>query len=57
MFGGKPLLHQADRPRRSSLGPADFADFLIGKSNRGQGCEATATFDKAAALLPEFEPI
>jgi predicted nucleic-acid-binding protein len=36
---------------------ADFADCLIGKSNRGQGCEATATFDKAATLLAEFELI
>lgn len=34
---------------------ADFADALIGRGNRAQGCNATATFDRKAAALDEFE--
>ena len=36
---------------------ADFADCLIGLSNGLAGCERTATFDRAAARLDEFELI
>ncbi len=34
---------------------ADFADCLIGKINSALGCAETATFDRNAARLPEFE--
>jgi predicted nucleic-acid-binding protein len=34
---------------------ADFADCMIGLSNGFAGCERTATFDRAAAALDEFE--
>jgi predicted nucleic-acid-binding protein len=30
-------------------GPADFADYLIGRIDAAHGCEATATFDKRSA--------
>ncbi|MBM3489637.1 MAG: type II toxin-antitoxin system VapC family toxin [Alphaproteobacteria bacterium] len=33
---------------------ADFADCLIGATNRAAGCAETATFDRAAAALPGF---
>lgn len=36
---------------------ADFADALIGKINKAAGCSATATFDKKAGKLSEFELI
>lgn len=36
---------------------ADFADCLIGLSNGFAGCERTATFDRQAAQLDEFELI
>jgi predicted nucleic-acid-binding protein len=36
---------------------ADFADCLIGLSNGLAGCERTATFDRRAAELDEFELI
>ena len=36
---------------------ADFADCLIGLSNGLAGCERTATFDRDAARLDEFELI
>lgn len=36
---------------------ADFADCLIGLSNGLAGCERTATFDREAARLDEFELI
>ncbi len=35
-------------------GGADFADCLIGRTNRAQGADTTATFDKAAAALDSF---
>ena len=38
-------------------GDADFADALIGRSNRVAGCEATATFDRKAARLDDFESV
>jgi predicted nucleic-acid-binding protein len=28
-------------------GPGDFADYVIGRRNRGAGCDVTATFDRA----------
>ncbi len=33
----------------------DFADAFIGRTNAEAGCESTATFDRRAARLPEFE--
>jgi predicted nucleic-acid-binding protein len=36
---------------------ADFADCLIGLSNGLAGCARTATFDRRAAALDEFELI
>jgi predicted nucleic-acid-binding protein len=33
----------------------DFADTVIGQTNRDAGCEVTATFDRRAARLPDFE--
>jgi predicted nucleic-acid-binding protein len=38
-------------------GAADFADCLIGLSNGLAGCERTATFDRKAAQVDEFELI
>jgi predicted nucleic-acid-binding protein len=35
-------------------GRADLVDWLIGRINQTQGCEATATFDRKAARLPSF---
>jgi predicted nucleic-acid-binding protein len=35
-------------------GNADFSDYLIGSSNRLQGCEYTVTFDKEALTHPAF---
>jgi predicted nucleic-acid-binding protein len=40
--------------RRSKV---DFADCLVGLTNRAAGCEATATLDRAAAGLPTFRAI
>jgi predicted nucleic-acid-binding protein len=34
---------------------ADFADCLIGVNNASAGCEYTATFDRKASKLPEFQ--
>jgi predicted nucleic-acid-binding protein len=34
---------------------ADFADCLLGVNNVGAGCEYTATFDRKASKLPEFQ--
>ena len=36
---------------------ADFADALVGRCNRDAGCEATATFDRRAVRLGDFEPV
>jgi predicted nucleic-acid-binding protein len=36
-------------------GTADFADCLLGHSNRAAGCEYTITFDRKAAKLPGFK--
>ncbi len=38
-------------------GLSDFADHLIGATNRAAGCERTATFDRKAARLDGFEPL
>jgi predicted nucleic-acid-binding protein len=35
---------------RYSVGPADFADYLLAEINRAQGCTQTATFDTDALL-------
>jgi predicted nucleic-acid-binding protein len=34
---------------------ADFADAMIGRGNRAHGCAATATFDRQAAAMKDFE--
>lgn len=34
---------------------ADFADCLLGVNNVGAGCDYTATFDRKASKLPEFQ--
>jgi predicted nucleic-acid-binding protein len=34
---------------------ADFADCLLGVNNQSAGCEYTATFDRKASKLPEFQ--
>jgi len=36
-------------------GPADFADCLIGHTNRTADCSRTVTFDRKAAKLDTFE--
>lgn len=36
---------------------ADFADCLIGLTNRSAACQATLTFDGKAALLDSFERV
>jgi predicted nucleic-acid-binding protein len=38
-------------------GRADFADALLGRVARENGCETTCTFDKQAALLPDFSEV
>jgi predicted nucleic-acid-binding protein len=36
-------------------GKADFADCLLGATNRLTGCESTVTFDQAASKLDGFQ--
>ncbi len=36
-------------------GRADFADALLGTTNRARGCETTLTFDRGASRLEQFE--
>ena len=36
-------------------GKADFADCLMGTTNRLSGCETTVTFDQAASKLEGFK--
>ncbi len=36
-------------------GEADFADYLIGHSNKTSGCDYTITFDKSAAKHINFK--
>jgi predicted nucleic-acid-binding protein len=43
--------------RRYREGEADFSDYYLGQVNRRLGCESTATFDKRAAGVPQFELI
>ena len=38
-------------------GRADFADCLVGVTNRSLGCRATITFDRDAARMPEYSRI
>ncbi len=38
-------------------GRGDFVDILIGRINRDQGCEATATFDRKAMRLGTFRSV
>jgi predicted nucleic-acid-binding protein len=52
---GKKVIADALYVFRTSK--ADFADCLIGLSNGWAGCERTATFDRKAAELDEFELI
>jgi predicted nucleic-acid-binding protein len=51
-IGEKDLVRRALEDHR--LGSGDFADYLIGHSNREHGCASTATFDrrlKSSALF------
>jgi predicted nucleic-acid-binding protein len=50
---GRPVVRDALYLFRTSR--ADFADCLIGLANGFVGCERTATFDRRAAELEEFE--
>ena len=43
-IGDKDLARRALEDHR--LGSGDFADYLIGHSNREAGCSSTATFDR-----------
>jgi len=43
--------------RQYRLGKADYADALIGYSNKSAGCSVTATFDRKAAKLAVFEEV
>lgn len=52
---GKGVVEDALYLFRTST--ADFADCLIGLLNGLSGCEVTATFDRKAARLDEFELI
>ena len=36
-------------------GDADFADYLVGHSNKTSGCDYTITFDKSAAKHINFK--
>ncbi len=40
--------------RQYRKGAADFADCLLGVTNRSAGCDSTATFDRAASRLEGF---
>jgi predicted nucleic-acid-binding protein len=48
----RDLVTQALADYRS--GPADFADYFIGRDNRLSGCRTTVTFDKDAGRHPAF---
>jgi predicted nucleic-acid-binding protein len=52
---GKQVI--ADALYLFQISRADFADCLIGLSNGLAGCERTATFDREAARLDEFDLI
>jgi predicted nucleic-acid-binding protein len=38
-------------------GKADYADCLLGATNRLAGCDSTVTFDQAAMKLEGFQPL
>jgi predicted nucleic-acid-binding protein len=54
-FEHKPLVWRALRQYLGTT--ADFADCLTGQINAAAGCDATLTFDRTAAALPEFRPL
>jgi predicted nucleic-acid-binding protein len=41
--------------RMYQKGKADFADYLLGTTNRLGGCNETVTFDHAASKLEDFK--
>jgi predicted nucleic-acid-binding protein len=41
--------------RMYQKGKADFADCLLGTTNRLDGCNETVTFDQAASKLEDFQ--
>ena len=43
--------------RMYQKGKADYADCLLGVTNRQAGCDSTVTFDHAAVKLEGFQPI
>lgn len=49
----RSLIRQAVRDFRGSA--AEFSDCVIGCINADAGCEATVTFDRAAAKLAQFK--
>ena len=40
---------------RYRRGPGDFADYVVGESNRQAGCAATVTFDRKLQREPTFQ--
>ncbi len=48
----KDLTRQAVHDYRDGRG--DLADYLIGRINQAQGCDATASFDRALKNTPSF---
>jgi predicted nucleic-acid-binding protein len=43
--------------RMYQKGKADYADCLLGVTNRQAGCDSTVTFDQAAKKLEGFQPL
>ena len=43
--------------RMYQKGKADYADCLLGVTNRQAGCDSTVTFDQAAMKLEGFQPV
>lgn len=58
LSGDDRVMEHHDRARASltdfRAGRGDLGDLLIARINRGEGCEATATFDRKAARLDGF---
>ena len=52
-FENRQVVTQATKLFQASA--ADFSDCLIAAQNTALGCEATVTFDKAMAGLPQVE--
>jgi predicted nucleic-acid-binding protein len=48
------LVRAMEAFRDFQAGTADFADCLIGRRNRGGGCDATWTFDVRAGSLASY---